>query len=349
MNTTLSDQHAEQETPPILKAVGLSKHYALRRSLWKRLKGEPAKIVRAVDNVNLSVYPGEVIGIIGESGCGKTTLGKVLCRLVESTSGELAFNGRDLLAIRGEELRLLRPQFQMLFQNPYSTLNPKLNVYDTLEETLLVNFSLPEEERRRRVKEVLQQVGLSPKESSFPTELSGGERRRVGLAKLLLLKPRLIIADEPVAGLDASIKAKVVDLMLNARTEEMAYLFISHDLHVIHYVSDRIFVMYLGMIVEEFPASTFDEPTHHPYTETLLSAARQVSLKKDEQDNLGFEDLPSHAELDTGGCPFVARCPLAGKKVDRERCLHERPVLHSVGASHRIACHLFEEKEGELS
>jgi peptide/nickel transport system ATP-binding protein/oligopeptide transport system ATP-binding protein len=345
----VSEQQTDTELTPILQAVGISKHYALRRSLMKRLKGEPARVVRAVDNVNLSIYPGEVIGVIGESGCGKTTLGKVLCRLVDSTSGQLFLNGDDLLAIHGEKLRLLRPQFQMLFQNPYSTLNPKLNVFRTLEETLLVNFEMTAEERKTKVREILKQVGLESKELSFPTEMSGGERRRVGLAKLLLLRPRLIIADEPVAGLDASIKARVVDLMLNARTEEMAYLFISHDLHVIHYVSDRILVMYLGMIVEELPVSTFDEHTHHPYTETLLSAARQVSLKKDAQDDLGFEDLPSHSELESEGCPYVARCPLAGLKVDKERCLHERPPLHLVAEQHRIACHVFEEKEGDLS
>jgi peptide/nickel transport system ATP-binding protein/oligopeptide transport system ATP-binding protein len=340
--TQNSEPNSYQSAQVLLEVRQLNKLYPLRQSLIDRIKRLPQRVVKAVNQVNLSLNYGEIVGLMGESGCGKTTLGKLICRLIEPTSGHIQLEGRNILNMSKEELRLLRPRFQMLFQNPYSTLNPKMTVEALLRETLDVNLSMPKHQCAPLIEHVLEKVGLPQKKYSYPSELSGGERRRVGLARLLLLQPTLIIADEPVAGLDASIRARIVDMMLDNRTPQMSYIFISHDLHVIRYVANRVLVMFLGMIVEEVPISAFDDELHHPYTLTLLKAAGQVSLRKSLSQKVDFTDLPSHSEAIGTGCPYIQRCPWAGNDIPHERCLRDVPPLHRVSDKHFIACHRFE-------
>ena len=338
----------EIPAPPVLQVEEVCKQYRYRPTISDRLRNRAPKTITAVDRVSFKAAPGEVLGLMGESGCGKTTLGKCICRLAGISSGRILLEGRDITSISGAELRERRRRFQMLFQNPYSTLNPMMQVEDALKETLRVNFRLKSGEERDRISEVLERVGLTAKLKAYPTELSGGERRRVGLARLLLLDPVLIVADEPVAGLDASIKARIVDLMLEVRRPEMAYVFISHDLNVVRYVSDRTLIMHLGRLVEEVPTSRMGQDVHHPYTWSLLGAAEEVRVRRGgSHRDVDFRDLPSHGEIAGGGCPYLSRCELPEDDPIRERCLQDEPQPRVVGEGHWIACHRFE--SGEVS
>lgn len=295
----------------------------------------------AVNHVDLHIDEGEVVGLVGESGSGKTTLGKALLRLHTIDSGKILLDGKEVQNLPERDWKALRPSYQMIFQNPHSSLNPGMRVREVLEETVALHLKLKGSEADERIREILRVVQLSEKLESYPNQLSGGEKRRVGLARVLLLKPRLVVADEPTAGLDASLKAGIVHLMLEARTPEMAYLFISHDLHLIRYVSNRILVMFRGVMVEVVPQGAFELGLpHHPYTELLLQSfhlgggrRRSVSLTP-----------PSPAEnlslLGGEGCcyyPHCSRARMLGPNADICRSKTPDSVPTSDGGS--IACH----------
>jgi len=295
-----------------------------------------ASQVRAVDGVDLEIGRGETVGLVGESGCGKSTLGRLILRLIEADEGELRFDGRDLRALGRAELRQMRLHMQIIFQDPYASLNPRMTVGEAVGEGLKVHGVLRGRALEERVRELLEIVGLRAGHAArYPHEFSGGQRQRIGIARALALEPKLIVADEPVSSLDVSIQAQILNLLVELQGRfGIAYLFISHDLRVVRHLCDRVAVMYLGRIVESAEAEALYRSPQHPYTEALLSAVpvpdpgsggRRIVLKG---------DVPSPISPPSG-CPFHPRCPKA-----IERCVSERPELREVRPGHRSACHL---------
>ena len=294
--------------------------------------------LRAVDGVTLDVIPGETVGLVGESGCGKSTLGRLLLRLYEPTSGHIYFEGDDLTELSQSALRPYRRRMQIIFQDPYSSLNPRMTVRSALAEALRVHglvSSVSEEEQR--IAALLERVGLRPEHMRrYPHEFSGGQRQRIGIARALAVEPRFIVADEPVSALDVSIQAQIVNLLSDLQGElGLSFLFIAHDLHVVEHVSRRVAVMYLGRIVELATAEQIYENPRHPYTQALLSAAPEPDPSAGKKRLILEGDVPSPLDPPTG-CTFHPRCPIAEKGL----CDREVPGLRNLGSGHEVACHL---------
>ena len=318
----------------LLAVDGLTKHFAVRRGVLGRIAGH----VRAVDGVSFEVAPGETLAIVGESGCGKSTIGRAILRLIEPTSGRITFEGEDLLALPPARMRAMRQRMQIIFQDPFGSLNPRMRVSEALAEPLLLHGLATRDEVGARVGELLETCGLAPYHADrYPHEFSGGQRQRVGVARALATRPRLIVCDEPVSALDVSVQAQIVNLLgdLQARLA-IAYVFISHDLAVVRHVADRIAVVYLGRVVEQAAADALFAEPRHPYTLGLLAAAPRPDPETPSA-RVRFEgDAPSALALPPG-CAFHPRCPMA-----RERCRSERPELRRVAQS-RVACHFAED------
>jgi len=318
-------------TEALLDLRGLRKSFAVRAGGF----GRPLRLV-AVDGVDLDVTPGETVGLVGESGCGKSTLARLALRLIEPDEGAIQFEGRDVRALSRGELRALRRRMQIVFQDPYASLNPRMTVGETVGEGLRVHKLARGAELERRVAELLDTVGLTREQASrYPHEFSGGQRQRVGIARALALEPKLIVADEPVSSLDVSIQAQILNLLLELQQRfGLAYLFISHDLRVVRHLSRRVAVMYLGRVVERAAADALFAAPQHPYTQALLSAVPVPEPGAGRRRQVLTGDVPSPI-APPSGCPFHPRCPKA-----IERCSHEVPALREVRPSHFSACHL---------
>jgi len=320
---------------PLLRVENLAKHFPIRRGLFSQVVGQ----VRAVDGVSFEVQRGEVLGLVGESGCGKTTTGRCILRLVEPTSGRVIFDGRDVTAMPRGELRAIRREMQIVFQDPYSSLNPRLTVGSMLGEALAIHGIARGAKARERIAELLVQVGLSADHvRRYPHEFSGGQRQRIGVARALAVGPRLIVADEPVSALDVSIQAQIINLLRDLqRTLGLTYLFVAHDLAVVEHLSDRVAVMYLGRIVELASSETLYRDPRHPYSAALLSAIPVPDPSRRRRRIVLRGDVPSPANP-PAGCPFHPRCFMA-----RPECSREVPVLREVSPGHWSACHFAEE------
>ncbi|REI05730.1 ABC transporter ATP-binding protein [Staphylococcus felis] len=319
----------------VLDVKDLKQYYPIKGGIFQRKVGE----VKAVDKISFKVRQGETVGLVGESGCGKSSAGRTIMRLQQATSGEINFCGENITKLKGKKLRNVRKGIQMVFQDPYASLNPMQMVGDIVAEPIRNFYKKSNKEIEKEVKSLLRQVGLD--ESSYykyAHEFSGGQRQRVGIARALALKPKLIIADEPVSALDVSVQSQVLNIMDELQENfGLSYLFIAHDLSVVKYVSDYICVMYLGQIVEQGPADEIYENPKHPYTQSLISAIPEINPEKRKKRILLKGDLPSPSHPPTG-CPFHTRCPVV-----QERCKHQRPEYRQVGDEHYAACILIDD------
>jgi oligopeptide/dipeptide ABC transporter ATP-binding protein len=317
--------------PPLLEVVNLKKHFPVKKGVLRRAAGH----VYAVDDVSLTIAAGETLGLVGESGCGKSTLARSVLRLIEPTAGAIRLDGHDVTRLGKRALRPYRRQMQMIFQDPFSSLNPRMSAGAIVGEPLRVHGIARGRQRDERVAALFDQVGLRRAQmTAFPHQFSGGQRQRVSIARALALDPRLIVADEPVSALDVSIQAQVINLLIELQREKgLSYLFIAHDLAVVEHISHRIAVMYLGKIVEYADKHTLFTRPRHPYTEALLSAVPVPNPKLRRARRLLPGDVPSPINPPPG-CAFHTRCPYA-----EPRCREEAPRLVEIGPGHAAACH----------
>ncbi|TDL35325.1 dipeptide ABC transporter ATP-binding protein [Jeotgalibacillus sp. S-D1] len=321
----------EKET--LLDIRNLKTYYPVKGGFLKRTIGH----VKAVDDISFEIKKGETLGLVGESGCGKSTTGRTILRLLKPTDGQILFEGKDITAISGTELRRARQDFQMVFQDPYASLNPTQSVGDIISEPIRNYKKISKKELKSEVLDLLSRVGL-PAEAydKYGHEFSGGQRQRIGIARALALKPKLIIADEPVSALDVSVQSQVLNLLKELQDEfDLTYLFIAHDLSVVKHMSDRIGVMYLGNMVEIATNDSLYEEPLHPYTQALISAIPEADPKKRKKRIILEGDVPS-PQNPPSGCPFHTRCPMA-----KEECSQIKPALKEVKPGHHVACILY--------
>ena len=299
--------------------------------------GRPDKFVHAVNNVSFDIYKGETFSVVGESGCGKSTTGRLINHLLMPDSGEIWFDGQRIDQMTQAQVRPLRKEMQMIFQDPAGSLNPRMRVEDLVEEPLLIHTKMTKAERMKEVHKLLEIVGLSAKHAQrFPHEFSGGQKQRIGIARALTVKPKLIIADEPISALDVSIQAQVLNLLHDLQKSfDLTYMFISHDLSVVEMISDRIAVMYLGFIVEMAPKEMIYNNPSHPYTQALLSAVPIPDPGRKKERIILEGDIPSTVNLPEG-CPFATRC-----KYCKPECLKTKPEAKEIEPGHVVACHLY--------
>ncbi|WPD19341.1 dipeptide ABC transporter ATP-binding protein [Thermaerobacter composti] len=318
-------------TTPLVRVEGLKKYFPITRGLFARTVAH----VRAVDGVSLEIDPGETFGLVGESGCGKSTLARLILRLIPPTAGRIWFDGQDLLALPPAAMRRMRRQMQIIFQDPFGSLNPRFTVADIIGEPLRVHGMRRREERERRVVELMELVGLNPAwRHRFPHQFSGGQRQRIGIARAIALNPRFVVADEAVSSLDVSVQAQILNLLADLQERlGLTYLFIAHGLNVVRHVSTRVGVMYLGQLVEVAPVDELFGHPAHPYTAALLSAVPVPHPRRRRERIVLQGDVPSPANP-PAGCRFHPRCPFA-----QPRCREEPPVLRPVAPGHAVACH----------
>ena len=324
---------APDQAPDLLQVKGLTKYFPIKGGLLSR----EVDRVHAVDGVSFSIAAGETLGMVGESGCGKSTTGRCILRLIEPSAGEVHFNGQDVTAMNPQALRQVRRDMQIIFQDPFASLNPRMSVEAIIGEALTIHkLTKSPSEYQARVVDLLETVGLNADHMRrFPHEFSGGQRQRIGIARALAVSPKLIVCDEPVSALDVSIQAQVINLLEDLQAKMgLTYLFIAHDLSVVEHISNRVAVMYLGRVVEIAPSRELYTHPKHPYTEALLSAVPIPDPKAKKQRIVLTGDVPNPVNRPTG-CHFHPRCPKA-----TERCKVEEPVLKNVGTLHQAACHL---------
>jgi peptide/nickel transport system ATP-binding protein/oligopeptide transport system ATP-binding protein len=344
--------HVEPITPatatdgPLIEVRDLVKSFPLKGAVLRRKVAE----LRAVDGVNLEVRRGETLGLVGESGCGKTTVGRLILRLIDPTSGKIIFDGQDITRLRGAALKPLRRRMQIIFQDPYSSLDPRAAVGDSIGDGLRIHGLGNRARRAAAVRSIMDKVGLAPHLARrFPHEFSGGQRQRIGIARALVLEPDLVVCDEPVSALDVSIQAQVLNLLRELQRDlNLTLIFIAHNMAVVEHISDRVAVMYLGRIVELADRETAYRDPRHPYTQALMSAIPLPDPEVRRRRIILRGDVPSPINI-PAGCRFHPRCPLYERLAEPESCRTDDPALREIGARHRAACHFAEQSTETLA
>ncbi|MEC5425659.1 dipeptide ABC transporter ATP-binding protein [Virgibacillus sp. C22-A2] len=338
---TILDQKSNHDQETLVDIKNIKKYFPIKGGVLKRTIGH----LKAVDDVSLTIQKGETLGIVGESGSGKSTLGRVILRLLDPTEGNIHFNGADISKLTRRKFRPYRRDMQIVFQDPFASLNSKMSVAELVEEPLLIQADLSKSERKKKAIEIIEKVGLRAEDRlKYPHEFSGGQRQRISIARALIIEPKFVICDEPVSALDVSIQAQVLNLMKDLQDDlGLTYLFIAHDLGVVKHISDRVAVMYLGRIVEIAPKKAIYENALHPYTKALLTSIPVIDTGKSNEQKVEkiklSGDLPSPANPPSG-CTFRTRCPLA-----HDRCSIVRPELTEMEKGHFVACHLYTEEQ----